>query len=86
MHGIQTRLSTRASCSPLAIVTMIAGRCGADRRDVLADVDFFRVPDRQRSQVGRRVLHAQQRQVEVYKFFAPGTVEEEVCSGRIQQA
>lgn len=40
----------------------------------------------ERQAIGRVRRFPQQRQVEVYKFFAPGTIEEEVMTGRIQQA
>ena len=40
----------------------------------------------ERQAIGRVRRFPQQRQVEVYKLFAPGTVEEEVVTGRIQQA
>ena len=40
----------------------------------------------ERQAVGRVRRYPQQRQVEVYRFVAPGTVEEEIYSGRIQQA
>ena len=39
----------------------------------------------ERQAVGRVRRFPQQRQVEVYRFFAPGTVEEEIYTGRIQQ-
>ena len=38
----------------------------------------------ERQAVGRVRRFPQQRQVEVYRFFAPGTVEEEVYTGRIR--
>ena len=40
----------------------------------------------ERQAIGRVRRFPQERQVEVYRFFAPGTVEEEIYSGRIQQA
>ena len=40
----------------------------------------------ERQAVGRVRRFPQRRQVEVYRFMAPGTVEEEIYSGRIQQA
>ena len=40
----------------------------------------------ERQAVGRVRRYPQTRQVEVYRLFAPGTVEEEVITGRIQQA
>ena len=40
----------------------------------------------ERQAIGRVRRYPQTRQVEVYRFVAPGTVEEEVLTGRIQQA
>ena len=40
----------------------------------------------ERQAVGRVRRFPQSRQVEVYRFFAPGTVEEEICTGRVREA
>ena len=39
----------------------------------------------ERQAIGRVRRFPQQRQVEVYHFFAPGTVEEEITTGRVRE-
>ena len=66
-------------------VVIVHPHCTATARSA-RQLSLQELASYERQAIGRVRRFPQQRQVETYRFFAPGTVEEEVYSGRIQQA
>lgn len=66
-------------------VVIVHPYCTPTARSV-RQVSMGELASYERQAVGRVRRFPQTRQVEVYRFFAPGTVEEEVITGRIQEA